>query len=207
MTGPIKSRTSLTLLAAAAAIGCASIPWEKRPVAAVMPFSYNANLPEHASSVSGLADALAGALLRTDKLRLVERQRMETVLSELRLGATGVVDSKTATEVGKQLGAKLVVLGSIVSISVREEGRSVKIAEKTDRWVEIEAEARLVDVETGELMATGRAFGKAHSAEKHAFGGKIGQLAAPEALVQKALQGMGEKLARDLSSGIRVSVK
>ena len=69
--------------------------------------------------------------------------------------------------------------------------------------MDVEAEARLVDIETGELLASGKALNSAHSAEKHAFGGKIGELATPEALVQKALQGMGDKLAEDLAKNIR----
>ncbi|MBI4397020.1 MAG: hypothetical protein HY548_07995 [Elusimicrobia bacterium] len=189
--------------------GCATLNESSRetlPLAAVMPFAYSVeSAPEHAKSVGGLSDAVAGSLLRTGRFRMVERQRVDTVLKEVRLGQTGVIDSASAAAVGKQLGAQTVVLGAVVSLSVREEGRSVKIAEKTTRWVEIEAEARLVDVETGELLAAGRAFGKAKSAEKHAFGGKIGELASPESLVQQALQGLGEKLARDLAKGARVN--
>lgn len=180
------------------------IPFENRPVAAIMPFAYHVEeYPQYEKSVSGIADALAVDLLKTNKVRLLERSRIDAVLKEIMLGQTGAVDSEKAARAGKQLGAQQVILGSIVALSIREEGRSVKIAEKTTRWVEIEAEARLVDVETGELLATGKAVGKAKSAEKHAFGGKIGELATPESLVQKALVGLGEKLAKDLAKGIR----
>jgi len=180
------------------------IPFEKRPVAAIMPFCYHVEAyPEYEKSVSGIADALAVDLLKTNKVRLLERSRVDAVIKEIMLGQTGMIDSGKAAQVGRQLGAQQVILGSIVALSVREEGRSVKIAEKTTRWVEIEAEARLVDVETGELLAAGKAVGKAKSSEKHAFGGKIGELATPESLVQKALTGLGEKLAKDLAKGIR----
>jgi len=181
---------------------CASMreyPFEQRRVAAVMPFAYTAAQKEFAPHASSLADSLAGALLRTGRLRLVERARVDSLLSEAALGQTGAVDGATAAKIGKQLGAQVVVLGTLTSISVREEGRSVKFAEKTNRWVETEAEARLVDVETGELLGSGKALGKAESAEKHAFGGKIGELATPDALIQQSLQGMGEKLAKDLA--------
>ena len=190
--------------------GCAGLkpyPYEQRPLAAVMPFAYSAQPQEYIKSVGGLPDALAGALVRTERVRLVERQRLESLAAEQKLSLSGAVDTNTAVKLGQMLGAQMVVLGAVTSVSVREEGRSVKFAEKTDRWVEVEVEARLVDIETGELLAAGRAIGKTSSAEKHAFGGTIGELASKESLVQQAVQGMGEKLAADLAKGIRPKKK
>jgi len=78
---------------------------------------------------------------------------------------------------------------------VKDEWRSVKIAEKTDRIVEIEAEARMVDIQTGELIAAGKAVSKSKSSEKHAFGGKIGTLAKPEAIIlNPAVKGCCKKV-------------
>jgi len=94
------------------------------------------------------------------------------------------------------------VLGSITALSVNDEWRSVKIAEKTDRKVEVSAEARLVNLETGELLGSGKAVGKAKSSEQHAFGGKIGELAKPEAIIQKALMDLTDNLAEDLVENI-----
>ena len=71
------------------------------------------------------------------------------------------------------------------------------------RTVTVNVEARLVDVETGELLATARATGRAKTAEKHAFGGKVGKLADPQAMIEQALMGVGDKLARQLAAGAR----
>ena len=57
----------MTLFGCATAAKITEYPFEERPLAAIMPFAYTANLPEHASSVSGLADALAASLLKTRK--------------------------------------------------------------------------------------------------------------------------------------------
>ena len=86
---------------------------------------------------------------------------------------------------------------------MKYEWRSVKIAEKTVRTVTVEVEARLVDVETGELLAMAHASGRAKTAEKHAFGGKVGKLADPQAMIEQALAGVGDKLARQLAVGAR----
>ena len=203
----MKTKAWWILLLAAGCSGIKPYPVEQRPLAAVMPFTYSAQPQEYTKSVGGLPDAVAGALLRTGRVRMLERQRLEAMAAEQKLSLSGAIDTNTAVKLGQMLGAKEVVLGSVVSVSVREEGRSVNFATKTDRWAEVEVEARLVDVQTGELLASGRAFGKASSAEKHAFGGTIGELASKEALVQQAIQGMGEKLAKDLAAGIRPETK
>jgi curli biogenesis system outer membrane secretion channel CsgG len=194
--------TIVAILLAGAA-GCASIPFEQRPLACVMPFVYSASQPEYADSVAGLQSSLTAALFKTEKIRLVERQRMEAVAAELKLAMTGLTDMNTAMQVGKQLGAKYVILGSVTALSVKDEWRSVLIAEKTDRIVEIEGEARMVDVQTGELMGAGKARNKTKSSEKHAFGGKIGELAKPEAIIQSALPGLSDKLAAALVKNLR----
>lgn len=194
------------LLAATAVLlaGCASVKplaRDERLLAAVMPFAYSAPVKDFSDSAEGLADAVAGALVRTGRLRLVERHRVDAVLQEVRHGMTGAVDSATAAQVGRQLGAEAVVIGAITSASVMEESRSMKIAEKADRRAEVVVEARLVAVETGELLASARAVGKAVSRQRQAFGGKLGELAPPEILVQRALQDIGEDLARNLARG------
>jgi hypothetical protein len=140
--------------------------------------------------------------MKTGRIRLLERARVDAAMAELKLAAAGVVDSNTAAQVGKQIGARYAVLGSVTAVSVKDEWRSVKIAEKTDRIVEVGVEARLVNLETGELLGAGRATGKAKSSEKHAFGGKIGELAKPEAIIQKAIMSITDDLAEDLVMNI-----
>lgn len=197
---------ALAFLASAAWLaGCASVrplAYEDRLLAAVMPFTYSAKSAEHASALEGLTDSLAGALTRTGRLRLVERHRVDSVLKEARLGLTGAVDPATAAKIGRQLGAEAVILGAVVSAGVFEETASVGIATKTDRWAEVAAEARLVTVETGELLAAARASGKAKSKDRRAFGAKAGSLADPAVLVQKASQGLIEELAKELARSV-----
>lgn len=171
---------------------------ENRPLVAVMPFAYKAENPEYAGIEKGLADALASELVKKKKFRMIERNRIDVLLQEIKLQQTGLVDPAAATQIGKQLGAQAYILGSIVSVSMRDEWRSVKFAEKTTRWVDVEAEVKLVDIETGEMLASGRATGKSKTAEKHAFGGKVGELASVKSMTQKAVQNLTKSLAKDL---------
>lgn len=169
-----------------------------RPLVAVMPFVYKATLPEYAGVESGLGDALISELVKSRQFRLIERERIETLLREIQLQQSGLTDSAKEIQVGTQLGAQALVSGSVTSVSVRDEWRSVKFAEKTTRFADIEAEVRMTDIETGEILASGRAVGKSSSAEKHAFGGKIGELASKDSVVHKTVQELAQKLGREL---------
>ncbi len=50
-------------------------------------------------------------------LRIVERQNMETILSEQRLSLSGIVDQNTASQVGNLLGAKALITGTVLTYS------------------------------------------------------------------------------------------
>lgn len=190
-------------LCLSACSGLQPIPHEKRALAAVIPLSYEGAEPEYSAIAASLTDSLAGALLRTGRLRMLERNRVEELLKELHYSQIGAVDPSTAAKVGKQLGARLIVLGSVTSVSVRDEARSVKFAEKTNREAEVEVQARIVDVESGELVSSGRAVGKASTSEKHAFGATLGELASKPSMVQKAIIGLGDRLAAELAAGVQ----
>ncbi len=91
----------------------------------------------------GIADALVADLSREQRLRPVERTRMEAVLSELNLSASGLVDAKSAQELGRILGVRALVLGSFSAV-----GETVRI------------DARIADAETGSILGAGEASGE-----------------------------------------------
>lgn len=51
-----------------------------------------------------------------DKFEVVERTRMESVLKEMELGLTGLIDDKTVQSLGKVLGADAIVIGTITDL-------------------------------------------------------------------------------------------
>jgi len=83
----------------------------------------------------GLTQMLISDLDGVPALRLVERERLEAVLSEQKLGATAKMDARTTARLGKLLGARYLVLGSYFDVL-----RALRV------------DARLVDVETGEVV-------------------------------------------------------
>ena len=92
----------------------------------------------------GLADMLVTDLAIADGLKLVERARLQSIVDELNLSGSKLVDPKTAQRVGRLIGADLMLVGAYAAV------------EPTMRL-----DARLITVETGEIIATAKADGPA----------------------------------------------
>lgn len=80
---------------------------------AVLPFTGN----ESQKTAMAKVQAYAMTALTETKdpfLKIVDRENMERILEEQRLGLSGVVDEQTAVRVGNLMGAKAVLMGEIV---------------------------------------------------------------------------------------------
>jgi len=115
-----------------------------RPTVAVLYFDYSGRDQELDPLRKGLAQMLISDLSAADAVRVVERERLEAVLAEQKLASSGKIDAKTAARVGKLLGARFLVLGSYFDVM-----KSMRV------------DARLVDVESGQIVQSIGADGKA----------------------------------------------
>lgn len=116
---------------------CALSQSNKLPMVAVMPLS-SVDVKGSASQV--VADALSDELLKTGKVRVMERAQMETILKEQGFAQSGACDgSECAVEVGKLLSIDRMVVGSLGQI-----GSSWSLS------------LRAVDVSTGEVLGSSR---------------------------------------------------
>lgn len=84
----------------------------------------------------GLADTLISSLARSNGIQVVERTRMDALLSELGLQQSGAVSADTVQRAGKILGVEALLMGSYTAV-----GTMLRI------------DARLVDVETSKVLA------------------------------------------------------
>ncbi|WP_028567023.1 CsgG/HfaB family protein [Salisaeta longa] len=81
-------------------------------VVAVLPFTYLAGDERYAVLKRGLSETIATDLANIDRLRVVERVRLQALLDELKLAQSQYVDPQTAPRVGRLLGAGRLVSGS-----------------------------------------------------------------------------------------------
>jgi TolB-like protein len=113
------------------------------PTVAVLYFDYSGQDPDLGVLRKGLAQMLISDLSAADSVRIVERDRLEEVLAELKLQSTGKIDPKSAARVGKLLGARYLVLGGYF-----------------DLQGVLRVDARIVEVETGRVLKSIGANGK-----------------------------------------------
>jgi TolB-like protein len=83
----------------------------------------------------GLADMMISDLSKVSMLDVVERARLEEILKEQKLNNSENFDTKTATKIGKLLGAEHILTGSFFELMGR-----------------LRIDARLIDVETGKII-------------------------------------------------------
>lgn len=87
-----------------------------------------------------ISEMLTTSLINSNRFKVIERSQLDKVLQEQALGQTGALDSETAVVVGKIMGLDAVVVGSVSKLT------SV-----------YEADARILNVESGEALAAASA--------------------------------------------------
>ena len=121
-------------IAAETTINAATLP--ERSVG-VAPLAINASDSTLAPLAYGLADLLMTDLAQSKQLVVVERLRMDALLRELNLARSGRVDTATAPRVGRLIGARRLVVGSLT----QAPGSRVRV------------DARIADVPTQQVRA------------------------------------------------------
>jgi len=124
----------------------ALLAWPARaqdpPAVAVLPLQKAAASAQYDGLGRALAGMLVSDLAALPALRLVERDQLDALLAELKLGESAFVDPKTAQKLGKGVGARFVVAGSYTVIDPT-----------------FAMDARIVEVSTGEIVKAAAAQG------------------------------------------------
>jgi TolB-like protein len=119
----------------------------QREVVAVVPFSYQGSDSTYAPLGRGLSEMLTTDLANIDRIRVVERVRLQAVLDELQFAQTRYVDAETAPRVGRLLGAGRLVGGSFNVLGGQTLRIDATLADIVDdlRFPEVEAQEGQLD--------------------------------------------------------------
>lgn len=135
----MRRRMLLSLVLSTLALTPALQAQDSRPGVAVMPFSdggsYGKDKEDFAALQKGIPAMMISELAANTQLRLVDRENIQSVIDEQNLGKDGRLDQATAAKVGKVVGAKYMIMGTF-----------------TDFYGRIRIDARLVEVETSEIL-------------------------------------------------------
>lgn len=142
-------KRSLVLIAAALAAllaaACASAPVSEAPAAprpGVVVFAFDSKSAETADMGGDVAQAITEALIKGKSLKPVERTELNKILAEQDMALTGLISDSEAIKVGRIAGARYILLGSLSFVADQ-----------------VRLNARLLDVETAEIVAAESVYG------------------------------------------------
>jgi TolB-like protein len=155
---PLSARRRIALLGAVLIVST-GLPAQDKPIVAVLYFDNGALVrpADYAPLSKGMADMMITELSGNTKLRVVERDRLQTIIDELKLSETDRVDRSTAVRIGRLLNARHLLTGGYV-IDPKEK--------------QMRLDVRAIDVETSEIE-----FGETLSGDPGNVFGLINDLA------------------------------
>ena len=120
---------------------------DQRPTVAIMYFSnasFGKDAKDYESLGRGIGDLMITDLSSNPGIRVVDRDAIDKLMKEQDLGNTQRVDQETAARIGKLLGARYMVFGSLI----------------VDSKGSVTLNARAVDVETSRIAYVESVTGK-----------------------------------------------
>ena len=120
---------------------------------------------------ASITDIFGRFLFKSKGIMLVERERLDDVMKELKLGMSGLVDEDTAAEIGRLAGCDYMLMGSITNLARASSGVAVPLfvvpvsVGTANQKVKATLDVRLVKVETGEIVFAETADGTASKSD------------------------------------------
>ena len=138
------------------------------------------SIPPPAEFARSLTEALTTSLTATGKFIVLERVALQQVQQEQDLGASGRVNTETAADKGKLMGAQMLITGDITQFAYQRSaigGKLTNLVKGLDAGVErvsasVSIDLRLIDAVTGQVIASIKGDG---SAAQQGVTGKLTQ--------------------------------
>jgi curli biogenesis system outer membrane secretion channel CsgG len=167
----MKRRSALVALATAFTLtlsGPVFAQKNTRPQIAVLDFEYGTidNWWGQYDIGKGVADQLVDALVEDGSFRVIERKKLATILGEQDFAASGRADpsAQTMAKIGKVLGVKYILVGSITKFSTEKRGGGLSVKGiglgGSKAKSEVRLTGRIIDMSTGEIMISGKGVGE-----------------------------------------------
>ncbi len=129
-----------------------------KPVVAVMSFE-GAEVRDwyldREQMIKGITESLTDYLADLDEISVVERARLDQIMEEQDFGQSGRVDTLSAVEIGRLLGADLLILGTVHGLELKESaGIQIGRFGAKGTSAKVDLSMRIVDVKTGVILGS-----------------------------------------------------
>ena len=163
--------TALILAVCASSVRAQS----SRPTVAILNFDYGTI--EHwwggnQDIGQGISDLLVDELVNDGSYRVIERKRLDAILAEQNFAQSERADpsAKTLAQVGKVLGVKYMIVGSITKFGTEKSNKSFGAGGFGSKYgvgevgtakgkANVAISARMIDTSTGEILAVAKGDG------------------------------------------------
>ena len=142
------------------------------PNVAVLPFGNKAITSQELDfrDANLVSEFVIEDLIDSDRFNVLEREQLMAITNEYSLNYTGLVDPSSAVQVGKLAGVQYLVYGSVVGVTVKNNGfsydNSVAGGAGVKTYVvEANITMRLINVETGKIMLASHGKGVSTSSK------------------------------------------
>ena len=172
------ARLAAVTFVCSSVVGLAAAPaaaQSTRPTVAVLNFEYgtvqkwwsgNQDIGE------GIADMIVDELVNDGAYRMIERKRLDAILAEQNFSNSERADpsAKTLAQIGKALGVKYLIVGSITKFGTEQSSKSfggggygsafgLGSVGTSKGKANVAITARMIDTSTGEIMASAKGEG------------------------------------------------
>lgn len=108
----------------------------KKTKIAVLDFELHGQEFQTADMGSIVSEWFTTTLVNDGRFEVVERAMLQKILAEQQLGTTGLIDDSSASKIGKVLGVKIIITGSVLNFENK-----------------LEVNSRIINVENGSIVA------------------------------------------------------
>ncbi len=119
---------------------------------------------------SGAADILTTELVKTGKFDMFEREKLNTVIKEQNLGASGRVDPSSAARIGKIIGVNFIITGAVTEYGQSRSGGGGGGVNVGKVGYHSAVDIRMVNATTGKIVFADTASHSKSSVKVKVFG-------------------------------------
>ncbi len=206
----VGTSTLLPLPSATYAQGTEKIQVKTKKRVAVLDFEFAStgltgagfNLFGSGGPSKGVSDLITNSLVKNGSYIVIERSRINEILKEQNLGASGRIEAATAAQIGRALGADILILGTInrFNVEVTKGGSSFFGfgSASSKQLAEVKVSARMVGTTTGEIIVAADGAGTEEQNDNVTLLGGIGATGSETSNVDKLLSSASEKAVDQL---------
>ncbi len=147
------------------------------------------------------ADVLATELMKGTSLRMMEREKLDAIMKEKNLSASGLTTPDTYVKMGGMLGVKYIITGSVSSFGEKQiGGHGFGFGGKLKSYRST-IDVRIIDAETGEIVFADSAEGEKKGV-KLSFRGVGGGEDFDEQAASKVLRESAQVMAQKIQAAL-----